>query len=384
MRAWCAACAFACARVAFAQPSAEASHPPASRTAANHESDATAAERAPASTPDTKSGESARSPERVLFLLPPTLPAEDREALGEALMAQFSLGKAELLLALDAEGDGRALGDRIATAQRRANEVRAAAVFWIDPEPGGRWLVHVFDPAGNRLLVRPVDAGSGHTSAAIETVAVMARDSTDALLSGDLPAAAPVPAPPPPPAPARPPVEPPTPTRHVRLSLSYLGQDFADRVPWRHGASVGGAWVTTTGLFAGAAYTLSEGARVTTPVLFEVDRPLLLLLFGGYRHRIGGLSLDAALGVTIGLLERHTPGQAGAAPASDSTRMEAAFSPRFRLEWAISPPLGIHLGGGLDVLFNNFSYIQRGVTDTELLRPLPARGVLEAGIAYYP
>lgn len=335
------------------------------------------------STPETNpSGESARGQDRVLFLLPPTLPAADREALGEALMAQFALGKAELLLALDTEANA-ALGDRIARAQTRASEVHAVAVFWIDPGPGGRWLVHVFDPAGNRLLVRPVDAASGHTSAAIETVAVMARDSTDALLSGDLPAA--TPAPTPTPTPPASPLPASHTTRHVRLSLAYAGQDFADRVPWQHGASLGGAWITTTGLFAGAAYTLSEGARVETPVLFEVDRPLALLLFGGYRHRIGKLSLDAALGVTIDLLVRHTPGQAAATPTGDSARLEAAFSPRFRLEWAISPPFGIHLGGGLDVLFNNFSYIQRGATtETELLRPLPARGVLEAGIAYYP
>jgi hypothetical protein len=372
--AWARACVCVCAIVHAASPAFAQGTPAAPAAAPAREAGA------------APSADSARR-DRVLFLLPPALAPDDREALGEALMAQFSLGKAELFLALDANGTGT-LGEHIASAAARAAEAQAAVVCWIDAEANGRWLVHMLDPAGDRLLVRPVDASGAHTSAGIETVAVMARDSTEALLSGDLPASALTkPAPPEPaPSPAGPAQAPTSHAsrRHVRLSLAYLGYDFAEEVSWRHGASIGGAWITTTGLFAGAAYTLSAGARVKEPVLFEVNRPMSLLMFGGYRHRVGDFALDTALGISVDLLERHTPGQSGATRTGDTSRVEAAFSPRFRIEWAIAQALGIHLGGGIDVLFNNFSYISRGATDTELLRPLPARGVLEAGIAYYP
>lgn len=326
--------------------------------------------------------------ERVLFFVPTELRGPDRRALADALAAQFSLGTIEVVLA-DDDAPETALGAHIAAMSARASEAGAFAVCWIDAEPDGRWLVHVLDPVNDRLVVRPIDAAEERRGAAIEAVAVMTRDSAEAIASGVV---VPTPAPSRAPSPApRPQATPTSPTpaprplhRPVRLSVGYAGHDFAPEVSWRHGALVSASWVTERGPLLGASWAPSQDVQIDSPVRFEVERPLVLAFFGGYRWTASRVALDGIVGLTVDAMSRHTPAQPGVRVAGSSSRLATALSPRVQVEWAATAALGIYANGGIDIVLNNFKYFYDDTDPRVVLDPHRLRLVVSAGVAVYP
>ncbi len=332
----------------------------------------------------------------VVFLLP-ALDEQTQSELRDALLAQFALIDAELVI----DGTGNppgSLGDHMAEAQRRATEHDAIAVIWIDGNRDGRWLVHMMDIERERIVVRPADASGERRASAIEAVAVMARESARALIAGKpMPELAPEPSPvTPAPAPA-PPAAPSPPegslTRQgkVRLWAGYLGTDFADELPWRHGATVGAAWLGFSPLYAAVSYVFTPALAVESAVNFEVMR-IPISMHAGYRQRWDRAVLDIELGLSVEFLRssglRGGPETTFEAKQSE-TQVTWALAPRLRGELTPVPDVGLFAALGLDILLNNFSYAveqtsSRGTQLRQLLRADDVRPVLELGVAFYP
>jgi hypothetical protein len=338
--------------------------------------------------------ESTHERKTVLFLLP-ALDDQTRADLREALLAQFALIAADVEWA-NADREAGALGERMADAQQRAAEHGAIAAFWIDEQPDGRWFVHMFDIERERIVVRPIEAAGDRRASAIEAVAVMARESTRALIAGEpLPELAPEPAPAPTPAPAPPaqplPAGPGHPTQGpVRLWAAYVGTDFAEEIPWRHGAAAGVGWFGFAPLYAGVSYVFTPALVVDSSVQFDVQRmPIGAQV--GYRQQWQRALLDVELGLIVEILRRSELRGATASVESHSPEVAAfsALAPRLRGELTPVPELGLFAAVGLDILLSNFSYVAReigseGTQSRTLLRADDVRPALELGVAFYP
>jgi hypothetical protein len=328
----------------------------------------------------------------------PELDAEAQTQLREALLAQFASIEAALELEPVTEARG-SLSQRMAQVRALSAQRGVLAAFWIEEQPDGRWFVHMMDNESERIVVRPVEAQGAHRAAAIEAVAVMARESTRALLEGGPEAWAPAPpAAPPPPLPAPPPKQAPPPVasgpqvpRPLRVWAGYAGSDFAKEPAWRNGVSVGASWrgLGLAPLYAGVGYLFTPAIERTDRVAFQVQR-IPFSLSAGWRTEFGPLALDGELGLILELLHRtDSPTQTNTptlkiSPLPAHTRALVAIAPRLRIELRPAPSLGLFAGGGIDVLVNKFDYMTRETPPALLLHPFPVRPVAEAGIAFYP
>jgi len=337
---------------------------------------------------------------RVLFSMPPT-DEETQAELHDALLAQFALIDAEVVLepALASTGS---LGQRMAEAQRRASERQAIAVFWVEQQPDGRWFVHMMDSALERIVVRPVDATGDRRRSAVEAVAVMARESTRALIEGvperELEQAPPVPAPAP--SPATPQAPPAKPERVLRLWAGYAGGEFAEDAGWRHGAIVGVGWYKLSPLFIGASLLITPPLDVPAEpagARFDIGRvPIAAAV--GYRHRSGPVLLDLELGLLLEVLFSNTPradrpeSEASVEITQKPPEFLVGLAPRLRGELLPLPWAGVFAAVGGDVILNDVEYIVRVDEEGEpeddpddeiLLRTLRLRLVAEVGIAFY-
>jgi hypothetical protein len=339
----------------------------------------------------------------VVFLMP-TDPTQEPEGLRDALLAQFALLDAELRF--EPADDNAALDSQLQHAHDVAERQRAPAVFWLTSERAERWLVHMMDVDHDRVVVRAVDVSGEARSAAVEAVAVIARESTRAVLDrapGTEAATATETATeaateatteagtetateagsasaPTPPASGREPLRGP-----LRLALAYEGLDFATRSSFRHGLSLGGSVRIDGPWYAGGAIVLAGTIEKRQLPAFEVSR-FPLRAFGGFRHQQGRLCLDAELGLGVEVLSRHTTGsdQPAVTSSGDSTRLLSLLSPRGRVEFRVVPRVGVHAGLGFEILLNNFSYVSENPERVTRLRPHRVRVVLETGVAFYP
>jgi hypothetical protein len=377
----------------------------------------------------------------VLFVMP-EFSSEVQDQLRDALLAQFTLVEAHIVL----QPAPPLITQRAQQALAAATEQHAIAAFWIEEEAEGRWLVHLMDSAQQRIVVRSVDAQAERRGAAIEAVAVMVREATRALIEGvpveaALPAApaptpsapvsaaapapapapepqTPTPTPTPPPSPAPPPPTPPAsppPLRPLRLSTAYSGNSFASQqVPWQSGIGFSASWLGFRPIYFGVSYLwtppiVQNIAQAMTQdnnsFTFEVRR-LPFAVFGGYRYAQGPLAFDGELGVLVDHLARSFPTDAmpqpraqGSGSASASGPLHPlsardpflmALSPRLRGEVRPLPGVGLYLAGGLDILLNGFKYVYRDQNKDQnnmyapLLEPNRVRPVAEVGIAFYP
>ena len=324
---------------------------------------------------------------RVVFV-DSTLDPKIAAPLGEALRAQFALISAELIVR-NQEAPGGSLSERMTRAKALAQEHGAIAVFWIEPQSGGIWLVHMMDSERERVVVRPIDADAAHQEAAIEAVAVMLRDSTRALIEDvqqepSAPEPAPSVAPPPAAAPSKPIAAAPS-VRLWQLWVAYTAQDFAHEVTWQHGMGLGAVWHGLAPWHFGVRTFLSAPLTPEAPVPMSVQRfPIAVSL--GYRLLVGSFAFDTSLGFSLEALRRasETSAVAGAAPEPARTRILLAIEPRVRGELRLLPYLGIFLGAGTDLLLNHFKYISlESATQSTLLRVRPVRPVAELGVALH-
>ena len=330
----------------------------------------------------------------VVFLLPDADAASAAE-LRDALLAQFALIDATLVFE-PAPSEQASLSARMEHAQAVAAKHDAVAVFWLDEEPNGHWLLHMMDPQGARVIVRAVDASGEHTPAASEAVAVMARSSARALIEkvavpSNTPAVVVLPAPaaakaaPKEPAP----LPPPLPLREdLRLWMGYAGDDFAPHM-WQHGAALGASWLGLRPVFFGLGLSLVPAIeRTTATVSFTVQR-LPVTAAAGYRLTYGRLALDGELGIALEWLHRldAQPGQVmggtvtAGGPAPPRWLVELA--PRLRGEVRVVPFAAVYAAGGIDILLNKFQYISEGPARDVLLDPKSLRLVAELGVSLY-
>lgn len=384
--------------VAHAQPDADAGGgtAPALRGGASSAADA----------PPAETEASAAS--CALFLVP-DLDAETQARLRDALLAQFALLDVRLVLEPAPERDQGA-ADRMGEMQARAATYHALAAFSIDEHSDGRWFVYLLDVERERLLVRPLDASAGQRGSAIEAVALMARESTRALLEGaplpEPPVATAVP--PEPSAPPTPPAEPNTPPEHksglppirgthsntgFRLSLAYTGSDFAEEVPARHAGAAGVGWLGLAPWYAALSVELAPPIALEDPVAFQVLR-VPLRLHAGHRYQQGLVVFDLELVVTTELLrrssDRNQPAGSGVRiDADDESRTDwlIGLGPRARVELLLFSWAGLAAELGFDTLLNskNFKYLADTPTGKQtLLQPRSIRPIWSLGVAFYP
>lgn len=352
----------------------------------------------------------------VLIALPAVEP-EAQQQLREALLAQFALLPAEPQIENDPEAvAGTSLGQRMSNAQARGAALAAIAVFWIDPQPDGRWLLHMMDSASERILVRAVDARSERRQASIEAVAVMVRESTRALIEGGPigePALSPSPTPsvqagtasgsstrsgaaPGPESDARTATEGtavPAGERPFRIWLGYHADEFAYDFALQHGVAIGAGWFGLAPFHIGANFTLGPPATVENlQISFDVQR-FQVGLSGGYRHRLGIVVFDFEAGpileVASGSVPESLRGPGYVLESPTATRKTVfGLSGRLRAELFAVPTLSLFAAAGLDALFNNSDYITMELdpesSPVTVLRVMPVRPVAEVGLAFYP
>lgn len=326
---------------------------------------------------------------RILFLMP-DLAASVRAQLKDALEAQLSLVDAELVLR--DEPDDR---DERELAQAEG----ARIVLWLEVSPDGRWLLHIMDVAQQRSVARRIDAREPQRGAALEAIAVLAREASR---GGPFPEQVlePEPAQPAQAAPAEPEgspeAEPPAapasvtpaptgpdtdgPPPRVRLGLFYSGVDFARETSFNHGVAVAVRLDWQGGFFAGLH------AGWTAPAEPPGDLVVQRIPIGagvGYRVQLmPKVWADLEVGLLFDLLARSA-GASGSGESS-SLRVAGSIAPRLRGEYKPMEFLGVFASFGLDAAFTTLRYETESVPRQTLLSPSWVRPALEAGIAFYP
>jgi hypothetical protein len=333
----------------------------------------------------------------VVFVSP-----RDREldaSLRDSLTAQFSGMGAEIVFESFPD-EAAALREKVAEARSLAVAHQAVGVFWLDAQAGGDWLLYLAEPRGDRVLVRRLPVDANGVGAAVEATAVIAKQSTAALLSGQTIGMQPVaiapesaPAPPPlsdegeaPPEPVHPVVVGPSPLRGLSVSLAYAGDAFAAQVPWQSGLRLRVGYTWPFGGYVAAGFVRYNDVNVgASDIAFRVGRvPFDGAL--GYTVRTGRFGASFEARPILELASRHVLSVAAPlARTPDATRQVVLLSPRARFEYTFTRVFGVYLGGGVDFALNEFSFVTRvDGHDRALLEPRRVRPAAELGVSFWP
>jgi hypothetical protein len=335
-------------------------------------------------------------PPAIVFIAPST--AELDKELRDALTAQLSGASAELVFEHFA-AEGASLRRQMQEASAIARAHSAAGVFWLDPQPDGDWLLYFVDPDGNRMLVRRIDAPA--ISAGVEAVAVITRQSIDALLAGGTIGMQSVPksqasAVPPsqPAAPLEPhPTKPPDSNQPsppffsgLSFSAAYFGDLPASEIGWQSGLAIGVGYRFSPGFYVDAGYTLLPGVEVVSdPIVLKITR-YPIHIEGGFAFGHGRLVPAIGGRATVEIRGRHALSTSGSFTGTpDRTRAVVLLSPRLRLDYAFSLALGAYVAAGVDFEVNGFSFVSRiAGQDRVVLEPYVARPTIEVGLSFWP
>jgi hypothetical protein len=317
----------------------------------------------------------------VVFVTPD--PPELDAALHDAVTAQLS-GVTVDLVFNHFPGPVPTLREQVMAARSVSGQRHAAGVFWLDTQNDKEWLLYLAEPAGNRVLVRRVPVDSDGTAAGVESVAVILRQSTEALLSGQtigmqqvevpeepLPRAAPPPEEPPPlkVAPKR--EEPPLPLRGLYLGVLYHGDAFASQVGWQSGVRLTGSYRWESGVHVGVGATVTMRIQ-RTPLDAHFGWSLVL---GRWAPGVELRSKAEWVG------RRNVADSVTVDGTDDRTRRLLSVSPNLTLDFVAKPGLFLHGGVGLDFVLNPFSYVIQGDAGTvTVLSPRARRPTAEVGI----
>jgi hypothetical protein len=332
----------------------------------------------------------------VVFVAPPS--EELERSLRDALTAQLSGGPAALVFEHFAQSPAPLVRE-MAEARTLASAHAATGVFWVDAQPDGDWLLYLSTPDGERTLVRRVEVEAGGASAAVEAVALIARQSTEALVSGGTigmqsvaappqPApSAPEPEPEPPPsrAPARQPRRLPS-FAGVSFSGAYAGEYPVDTLGWQSGLTAAARYTFKNGIYLTAGYTFFRSAEVdVTPLVLRITRNPFYIE-GGYSFGHGRWVPSVGGRAIVEVLSRHTVSTSGTlAGTPDTTRDTVFLSPRVRVDYGISPGLAAYGAVGVDFGLNRFSFVNNaGGSDRVLLEPNIVRPSIELGLSFWP
>lgn len=347
----------------------------------------------------------------VIFMVPRKLDATTEQAL-EAVQAQITeLPASVMVLSM---GRARSLTDKTAKASELAAQNSAAGVFWLEMSDD-ELLLHLVDPEGERILVRRVSRASGDT-AAIDSVAVIARGLTRALLEGRQIGLEPLPGVPVPPpedtTPDDPPDEPAQPVdpkkdRGVfRVMTMYHGNSYAPQQSWQSGVSIAAAWQFKIGVYAGAGYTVSPQKFATRLSSQTADTALVINIarnpidvFAGYQWRKGAFALDAQLGLVLDINTvraitldptQNTPDE-DRLDYIDSRPVLFGIAPRVAAHWRPLEVFSLFFGVGADFQVVNRQYfVEFFDPDTNsfldkvtYLEPRVVRPHIVAGVSFY-
>lgn len=340
----------------------------------------------------------------VVFIPPPE--ANLDAVLHDAVSAQLSGVPVELSFE-HFPGSPATLRGRVTAAKELSKAHAAIGAFWLTIEPGGDWLVYLAEPTADRVLVRRIAAGQEGAAASVESVAVILRQSTEALLSGaaigmqvvevpdDTPKPAPAPVPVAPTAPAAPPRCPPATALPCRpdyrfvglaLSTSYYGDSPASQIGWHDGLRVAAQYRFDSGITVGAGYVHTRDAvlREETVALRLRRTPVDVGL--GFGLRFGRFFPSVEMRSQIdGISRRNLSVRPPLQSTADSSRTVVSLSPRGRVDYTATQALGVFIAAGVDVVFNGFSYVRRGdAGDISLVELRGLRPSVEAGIAFRP
>jgi hypothetical protein len=238
----------------------------------------------------------------VVFML-----AEDDptgRSVAEAVEAK--IGDLDAILAVETLPESTELRDRLSAARDYAKTHDAIGVFWLEVEAEGALLLHLVDPEGVRMLVRRVEPSPESDTAAVQTIAVIARGFSSALLEGrsiglsEVETAAR-----PTDSETAPMVDTQTataktPRGRFRLTGAYYGARIApqEEWQWQSGLALSAAWQWPIGIYAGAGYDVTQrltaviaSAEALNTVAVEVRRNPAAALIGyqynWVRSRIG-------------------------------------------------------------------------------------------------
>ncbi|MCG8554770.1 MAG: hypothetical protein MJD61_05690 [Proteobacteria bacterium] len=328
-------------------------------------------------------------------------------AVREALDAQMTASKVRI--DLERESVAKAsLHERIEQARRRAVQRPVLGVFWLDAHRSGDWLLYLFAPEGDRVLVRRIPATSEAQAAAVEAVSVITQSATSALLRGHRPGMQPV-------------------QRRFIRSQPRAKQAAAQKVTQPRKVSrpapvyrrisvrrdtsmvfaVGhgpqlyapSQWQRTTRFaigaelrsryYLGVQYWLVPALSVDFPQTSMTLRRHPLAFFAGLRNRLGPLTLSADMSLVGELVTRRSVPNESTTP--DTSRVVWAMAPRLRIGLRPLASLELYLAGSLDMFFTfiRFSEAERDPsgrlsTPQVLLDPYRFRPTLELGLAWLP
>lgn len=331
---------------------------------------------------------------------------ETGRSVVDAVKVQIADLEAELVLAeLPASEQ---LRERLSAARTHAKAHDAVGVFWLEVEAEGTLLLHLVDPEGARMLVRRVEPSPESDTAAVQTVAVIARGFTSALLEGRSigfyevetevtpgtdSETAPL---------TETRVTPTRPPRgELRLGAAYYGALVAPEEPWRwqSGVAVAGAWQWPIGIYVGLGYDVTQRFEATTAseiagntIEFEVRRNPIWTIFG-YQHqwpkRRLALDVEARFGPDI-----HTSQQSTAVDDSlirtDFTSIFLLLSPRASLHFRPVSYFSAFLSVGVEAVLRG-SVFKAEFEDDEgntideqtYLSPRVVRPLVLAGLNFY-
>jgi hypothetical protein len=338
----------------------------------------------------------APAPKRIVFFTPAQLEPNARSALEDALSTQLSLLSVQVSFQLNSEAQ-LTLEQRIEQSRAANAEHAAIGTFWLEIRPNSAWYVYAMDsqdPNDQRLVIRRLEELPKSTEAAAESVALIVRATTDALLHGEPlehtppPPAAPKTSPPP----AAEPLRHPPPTEVViapaarsalRIAAGYVGTTFAREVPWQNGLVVRAMWIWPAGPYLGLGYSfLPLVRRLTEDVDFRVARRPIALL-AGLRFPTGNFTFSAELGAELELRERETTYIAGAGPTpptSTRSRWLPNVCPKLESEYLVTSWLGVFANLGADFVLGSFPYTYGSLDGPKLLYPHAVRLTVQVGI----
>ena len=294
------------------------------------------------------------------------------------------------------EGPSEAtLPSRIAAASLAAgDEPTTLGVLWVEADEAGNLLLHLVDPSGERMLVRRVSATPERPETAIESLAVIARGITQALLEGRAigmeavtkeepvrPEKPPVVVTPPPPR-----VEDTKPSRtrgpgRLRLDVAYVGTIWTpdDAIQWQSGVQLGLGWRFAPGVHASLGYLVFPAATRIEDVVLDEDLRADVTIARhpvrattGYPYgfhlgaaRFGRITVQGELGVELDITRRGDDVFYGLLDVDP--QLEPDGGERYEvlvglpitvgLAYCPLPQLSIYLAGGAEPILRNASYV---------------------------
>ena len=349
------------------------------------------------------------------------VPEKARAGVEEALRAQLAALPVTVVVGHNHPAPASET-ERLVEGRALQQEHGAVLVYWVGRPRTDRWAVYAWDTRSEHMVPRAVSIEQGAEQAAIEAVAVIARNAVAAVLAS-APAplevaeapVPPIPAPGPPapvsattapaatlepgtpesarqqeatpgdaPSPqANPPEIPPTPPVAWRdptpidlwVALGYRGQNVGDDLPWDNGLALMVAWRAPSGLLLGAEFAGHPPADVGGAATFNIIR-FPLAGFIGYRLWADPAYVAVSAAVLLDIQHHSTPPQADLTPEDADTAVRYGLAPGFRMELPMVADGGFFVALDMAIFLNNFKYITIGSRDTVVildLHPVSAR-----------